>query len=138
MPAEVLTYFLKNSDRRVRLGFQVVLQCAPFLKGLKVSCGITMDAELYEELEELLSGMDISYHKLSEADGRCLVLFYRPEELREYLNRGGIRDLIREYGYADMETNEMLGRLSRRVRECADRGLGFPQSCGGKNDFQGI
>ena len=66
MPAEVLTYFLKNSDRRVRLGFQVVLQCAPFLKGLKVSCGITMDAELYEELEELLSGMDISYHKLSE------------------------------------------------------------------------
>ena len=130
MPAEVLTYFLKNSDRRVRLGFQVVLQCAPFLKGLKVSCGITMDAELYEELEELLSGMDISYHKLSEADGRCLVLFYRPEELREYLNRGGIRDLIREYGYADMETDEMLGRLSRRVRECAERGLGFPHEIG--------
>ena len=37
MPAEVLTYFLKNSDRRIRLMFQVVLQCAPFLKGLKVS-----------------------------------------------------------------------------------------------------
>ena len=41
MPAEVLSYFLKNSDRRIRLGFQVVLQCAPFLKGLKVSCVIT-------------------------------------------------------------------------------------------------
>ena len=37
MPTEVLSYYLKNEDRKVRLGFQVILQCAPFLKGLKVS-----------------------------------------------------------------------------------------------------
>lgn len=130
MPAEVLTYFLKNSDRRIRLGFQVVLQCAPFLKGLKISCGITMDAELYEGLGELFSGMDISYHKLSEADGRCLVLFYRPSELKEYLGRSDIRTLIREYGYQDMGIEEMLDRLARRVRACAELGLGFPHEIG--------
>ena len=130
MPAEVLTYFLKNSDRRIRLGFQVVLQCAPFLKGLKISCGITMDAELYEGLGELFSGMDISYHKLSEADGRCLVLFYRPSELKEYLGRSDIRALIREYGYQDMGIEEMLDRLARRVRACSELGLGFPHEIG--------
>ena len=130
MPAEVLTYFLKNSDRRIRLGFQVVLQCAPFLKGLKISCGITMDAELYEGLGELFSGMDISYHKLSEADGRCLVLFYRPFELKEYLGRSDIRALIREYGYQDMGIEEMLDRLARRVRACSELGLGFPHEIG--------
>lgn len=130
MPAEVLTYFLKNSDRRIRLGFQVVLQCAPFLKGLKISCGITMDAELYEGLGELFSGMDISYHKLSEADGRCLVLFYRPSELKEYLGRSDIRALIREYGYQNMGIEEMLDRLARRVRACSELGLGFPHEIG--------
>lgn len=43
MPTEVLSYYLKNKDRKVRLGFQVILQCAPFLKGLKVSGLISME-----------------------------------------------------------------------------------------------
>ena len=47
MPTEVLSYYLKNEDRKVRLGFQVILQCAPFLKGLKVSGLISMENELY-------------------------------------------------------------------------------------------
>ena len=47
MPTEVLSYYLKNKDRKVRLGFQVILQCAPFLKGLKVSGLISMENESY-------------------------------------------------------------------------------------------
>ena len=50
MPTEVLSYYLKNKDRKVRLGFQVILQCAPFLKGLKVSGLISMENESYSEL----------------------------------------------------------------------------------------
>ena len=42
MPAEVLSYFLKHEDIRLKLRFQIVLQSAPFLKGKKLSCGITM------------------------------------------------------------------------------------------------
>ena len=56
MPTEVLSYYLKNEDRKVRLGFQVILQCAPFLKGLKVSGLISMENELYFELEEMFPG----------------------------------------------------------------------------------
>ena len=43
MPAEVLSYFLKNSNQKLRLKFQIVLQCAPFLKGLKISCVISVE-----------------------------------------------------------------------------------------------
>lgn len=130
MPAEVLSYFLKNSDRRVRLGFQVVLQCAPFLKGLKVSCVITVDSQLYTALGELLDGLGIEYQMLSESGGRCLVLFYRPEEMEAYLNRPEVRSLIREYGYGSMNLTEMLERLSRRVEKCEEKGLGFPHEIG--------
>ena len=123
MPAEVLSYFLKNSDRRIRLAFQVVLQCAPFLKGLKVSCVITVDTQLYGTLGELMEGLGIEYQKLSESGGRCLVLFYRPEELETYLKRTEVYALICEYGYAAMELPEMLERLSHRVAECAEMNL---------------
>ena len=64
MSIETLSYFLKNNDQRLRLGFQIVLQCAPFLKGLKVSCVISVGAELYDRLAEMFSDMNISYRRL--------------------------------------------------------------------------
>lgn len=130
MPAEVLSYFLKNTDRRVRLGFQIVLQCAPFLKGLKVSCVITVDASLCSGLGELFCNMDIAYHMLSCSEGKCLVLFYRPEQLEAYLGSPEVSKLIREYGYADMNLEEMLMRLSGRAADFAARGMGFPHEIG--------
>lgn len=130
MPAEVLSYFLKNTDRRVRLGFQIVLQCAPFLKGLKVSCVITVDASLCSGLGELLCNLDIAYHMLSCSEGKCLVLFYRPGELERYLNGPKIRSLIHEYGYGRMDLDDMLCRLCSRVGDFAKQGMGFPHEIG--------
>ena len=130
MPAEVLSYFLKNTDRRVRLGFQIVLQCAPFLKGLKVSCVITVDASLCSGLGELFCNLDIAYHMLSCSEGKCLVLFYRPDELERYLNSPVIRGLIREYGYSDMNLGEMIRRLAGRIEDFSKRGMGFPHEIG--------
>lgn len=130
MPAEVLTYFLKHKDARVKLRFQIVLQCAPFLKGLKVSCGITMETSVYCELYHIFKGTGIIYKKLLESDGKCLVLFYRSEELGEYLHRIGVRSFIRQYGYEDMELEEMLEYLALRAATFARRGMGFPHEIG--------
>lgn len=99
MPTEVISYYLKNEDRIVRLGFQVALQCAPVLKGIKISCLISMDARLCSGLPEILTGTDVKYHCLSCSQGKCLVLFYRPEELEQYLKRVDVSQLAQEYGY---------------------------------------
>lgn len=130
MSTKVLSYFLKNNDRRIRLGFQVVLQCAPFLKGLKVSCVISVDRKLCGGLSELFDNMDIAYHTLSCSEDKCLVLFYRPAELESYLAQPQIRKLLKEYGYADMGVKEMILRLSGRVRDFSGRGMGFPHEIG--------
>ncbi len=130
MPAEVLSYYLKNRDQRLRLIFQMVLQCAPFLKGLKVSCVISLEKELCEGIDELLRDTGILYHRLSCSEGKCLVLFYRPEELERYLNSPGIRSLIREYGYNDTHLERMLERLYTRVEDFTKRGIGFPHEIG--------
>ncbi len=130
MPAEVLSYFLKHEDIRLKLRFQIVLQCAPFLKGKKVSCGITMEDSMYDELYNILGGSGISYRRLSAAEGRCLVLFYREKELSEYLNRVGIRSFIREFGYIEMGLDEMLERLSCRTALFSREEIGYPHEIG--------
>lgn len=130
MPTEVLSYYLKNENRRVRLKFQVVLQCAPFLKGLKVSCLISMDADLYPYLRDLFKGMSVTYHRLSCSEGKCLVLFYRPEELEAYVNEAPARELIAQYGYRGMNLQQMLERLTGRVKECSEKGMEFPHEIG--------
>lgn len=130
MPKEVLSYYLKNRNQRVRLGFQIALQCAPFLKGLKVSCVITMDAGLYDTLQELFFRMNIAWHMLSGSDEKCLVLFYRPGQLEQYLSGTEVHRLLREYGYGGMELSRMLSRLSERVRDCSEKGKGFPHEIG--------
>lgn len=130
MPTEVLSYYLKNENRRVRLKFQVVLQCAPFLKGLKVSCLISMDADLYPYLKDLFKGMSVIYHRLSCSEGKCLVLFYRPKELEEYMNQPKLRELIGQYGYKESNIEEMLAHLSERICECTAQGIGFPHEIG--------
>ena len=53
MSSETLSYFFKNEDIKLKARFQVALQCAPFLKGLKISSVITMEQKMCEELSEI-------------------------------------------------------------------------------------
>ena len=111
----------------------MVLQCAPFLKGLKsVLCYIYWrTTSLCSGLAELLR--DTGYLRTTGSPaqkGKCLVLFYRPNELERYLNSPKIRGLIREYGYVDMSLERMIYRLYSRVDDFAKRGMGFPHEIG--------
>ncbi len=130
MPAEVMLYFLKHKDDRVRLLFQVIFQCAPFLKGLKISAGIMVDKSLYCGLDSVLRETGITYKKLMEAEGKALVLLYREKELGEYLSRVGIRSFLHHYGYEKMGFMEKLDRLSVRAAGYAKKQMGFPHEIG--------
>ena len=130
MPAEVLFYFLKNTDQTLRLKFQIILQCAPFLKGLKVSCVISMEEILYEGLEEIFCKTDILYRKLYSINGKCLVLFYRYGELAEYTGRYEVRKLLEEQGYPCGDFAERIDYLCQRVQIFSEQGRGFPHEIG--------
>lgn len=130
MPAEVLSYFLNHENAGLKLYFQLVLQCAPFLKGLKVSCGITMESGEYRVLHSIFQGTEILYRKLLEYDGKCLILFYRSGELAEYVSRVGVRSFIRKFGYEDMELEDMLEHLAGRAASFAQGETVFPHEIG--------
>lgn len=130
MPAELVSYFFHHQNMRLRLQFQVVLQCAPFLKGLKASSLISSEEDLCAGMPEIFSGLDISWKVLLRKNGKCLLFFYRTEELEEYVNRPGIRKVLEEFGYKGMDLEEMLDYLEKRVCGIDGGSKGFPHEIG--------
>ncbi|MCI9632530.1 DUF3793 family protein [Schaedlerella arabinosiphila] len=130
MPAEVTAYFLKHGDLRLRLEFQIVLQCAPFLKGLKASCLITLDEGACRGIPEFFCGTGVDLKILGEKRGKGLVFLYRREELEEYVSRPEIRGILGRFGYRGMELEEMLDLLAGRIHAANREDKGFPHEIG--------
>ena len=130
MSSETLSYFFKNEDIKLKARFQVALQCAPFLKGLKISSVITMEQKMCEELSEIFEETGVEYRILSCRDGRCLVFFFRRSELEYHLMLPDNQRLLEAYGYHMRNLDEMLKRLAQSVRQISSRKLGFPHEIG--------
>ena len=73
MSSETLSYFLKNEDIKLKARFQVALQCAPFLKGLKISSVITMEQKMCEELSEIFEETGVSNPVLQGRQMSCFL-----------------------------------------------------------------
>ncbi len=130
MPAEVISYFLNHQNSLIRLHFQVVLQCAPLLKGLKASSLLSLEESLYASLPEMFCGTDISCKVLMRRKERDLILFYRAEELKEYVGRVEVRRVLNGFGYQGMDWEDMLDYLKERVSSMDGRTKKFPHEIG--------
>ena len=131
MPAEVISYMMSKGDARWRLGAQLVLQCAPFLKGIKVSCIANMERDFLRMLHEMLMGTGISYRVLTVRNHRCLVFFYREEDFATYLERREVELYLRSCGYGDLkDVRKTLSKLSGKIRRCLEDHIGFPHEIG--------
>lgn len=130
MPGEVISYFFHHQNLRLRLGFQVVLQCAPFLKGLKVSGLISLEDTLCGGLPGLIGGLDISWKIFWRKQGKCLLFLYRREGLEEYLSRPDIRKVLAGLGYRGMDLEQMLGHLGKRILKLCEGQESFPHEIG--------
>ena len=56
MSKEVVSYMLSGMDNMKSLQVQLILQCAPFLKGIKIACILNITEENSRELYEILEG----------------------------------------------------------------------------------
>ena len=132
MSSETLSYFLKNENIKLKTRFQIALQCAPFLKGIKISSVITMGQEMCKELKEIFQETEVEYRILSVREGRCLVFFFRRSVLEEHLMLTENQYLLQSYGYQTekQSLDQMLQKLAARVNMLDERNLGFPHEIG--------
>lgn len=115
LPVEVSAYLFHHPDPWLRLRFHLILQCAPFFKGLKVASLISLEEKMQAGLSELLEGTGISWRRLAVKRGKAVILLYRSTELEEYVNRPEIRRILKKAGYRRTELGEMLDHLSARM-----------------------
>ena len=65
MSKEVVSYMLSGMDNMKSLQVQLILQCAPFLKGIKIACILNITEENSRELYEILEGTGIKFKILT-------------------------------------------------------------------------
>lgn len=130
MPLEVISYLLNNKNLKKRLQFQLVLQCAPFLKGLRAACIISLSNVLCAELEETLESTDICYSVLNNAKGKSLVLFYREAAFVQYLNQTDVKEFLSQYGYELFQVVDVLFHLKKRIALFFGDDQKFPHEMG--------
>ena len=135
MSKEVVSYMLSGMDNMKSLQVQLILQCAPFLKGIKIACILNITEENSRELYEILEGTGIKFKILTRNHGKCLVLLYRRESFSRYLKRTDVREFLGAYGYEDVEPEKMLERLSKRVCQYSDGEICFPHEIGAFLDY---
>ena len=114
MSKEVVSYMLSGMDNMKSLQVQLILQCAPFLKGIKIACILNITEENH---------------------GKCLVFLYRRESFSRYLKRTDVRGFLGSYGYENVELEKMLERLSKRVCQYSDGEICFPHEIGAFLDY---
>ena len=135
MSKEVVSYMLSGMDNMKSVQVQLILQCAPFLKGIKIACILNITEENSRELYEILEGTGIKFKILTRNHGKCLVLLYRRESFSRYLKRTDVREFLGSYGYEDVEPEKMLERLSKRVCQYSDGEICFPHEIGAFLDY---
>lgn len=130
MSAKLVSYLLSQKHAGKRLVCQLILQCSPFLKGLKPSCAITLEKKDYQKLYTLFDGTDVKYRILSERKGRFLVFFYWEKALERRLERWEARCFLRKFGYREEGLKQQLARLEVRVNRYFQADRGFPHEIG--------
>lgn len=130
MSAETMLAFLRECTPEGRLGFQVAVQCAPVLKGVKVSNLMTVKPGQWHQIRAKLRKSRIIC-VLLYADARREVLFlYRYDQMEALLRQKKVRMFLGEYGYTVFEIAAVLKRLRARYQQYAGGGMEFPHELG--------
>ncbi|MGN1267786.1 MAG: DUF3793 family protein [Dorea sp.] len=130
MPVEVVSYMLASQDIQERLKFQIILQCAPFLKGIKKASIMNVHKKYVRILSSVLSGAGIEYKILAYKKERYLVLFYRREEFQDYLSQDCVQRFLEKYNYDAGRLDEILAILSKRICSYSKDEITFPHEIG--------
>ena len=130
MSAETMLHFLNNCTPEEKFGFRVVTQCAPVLKGVKISNLITMKPGGWRKIRAYLKKSRIICIPLY-ADAEKEVLFlYRYEQLERHLKNREVCEFLRSCGYDRFDVASVLVRLRRRYRLYAGISKEFPHELG--------
>lgn len=130
MSVEQMLAFLSNCSLEEKLGFKVVAQCAPVLKGVKASNLVTVAPGTCGMIRRYLGSSPVICTPLYSGRGREILFLYRYGELENYLKQPEVRNFLAGYGYLDSSVSGVLLRLRKRYADYVERRWPFPHELG--------
>lgn len=128
--AEVVSYLLSNDNLTQKVHFQIILQCAPLLKGIKGACTMNIEKRFFLLVQNAVGQTDISCRILSQKDDKYLLLLYRKEWLNKQMGQQEMKEFLCQFGYHQPDLPGMLRHLCLRAQQFAMEGMGFPHEIG--------
>lgn len=130
MSVETMLSFLQSCGPEGKLGFQVAVQCAPVLKGVKISNLVTVRPGNWRPIREGLRQSRIICVPLYQDRQKEVLFLYRYERLEEHLRKEQVQSFLQHCGYGDCSIAEVLKLLRKRYRDYAGAGGAFPHELG--------
>lgn len=122
--------FLANCSIERQLEFRIVTQCAPVLKGKKISNLITVKPGQWHQVKRYLRDTRIICTLVYADKDKEVLFLYRFSMLEEHLKKPGVRQFLKRNGYLDMSISAVFIRLRRRYQRYAGGLEGFPHELG--------
>ena len=114
MSTDAIMSYISECSRAGRLEFQVSIQCAPVLKGIKASNLVTMAKGSLQTVRNALAGTEITAVMLAAGDRTEVLLLYRFPMLKAVLANKEIREFLKSCGYVQFDLASILMGLKRK------------------------
>lgn len=128
MSTEVFQMLQTNGIHQLKM--QLALQCSPLLAGLKLSNLLIVNQDEECQVRHLFRDSGIAVRVIYRADSKTTFLLYRPEELRAYLAKAEVSDLLKMFGYEDMQLRDILRKFCREYQSYRRGERDFPHEMG--------
>lgn len=128
MSKEVLELARKMGFREIET--KLILQCSPFITGLRPSSLLIISLEEYDVLIKILRKTKISYRMLLKNKDRTVVFLYDDERLEQYLSVESSEKLLMDMGYTDSEVSKVIAEFEKRYKNYYEGVQDFPHEMG--------
>lgn len=130
MPTELMRAYFLDKEELKKIQMRIVLQAAPFLKGLKESALLNVPNHLKKDTMYLLHMLSISCFVLYQDSRKTMLFLYHEELLQELLLQPERQVFLRRYGYGLESKEEKLKELAVRMRRYYNQCGEFPHEIG--------
>ncbi len=130
MPTELMRAYFLDKEELKKIQMRIVLQAAPFLKGLKESALINVPNHLLKDTMYLLDMLSISCFVLHKDGKKTMLFLYHEELLQKLLNDPERQNFLRCYGYGYESKEEKLRKLASHMKKYYSENGKFPHEIG--------
>lgn len=122
--AEVMLHYENSVE------MQLILHCAPVLKGIKAGNTITLLISDLDKVSCVIKDTEVHTKTLYQNNSVAVVLFYRRDQMLKVMNQVAYCAYLLQLGYRPLNVEECFNQLRSKMYDYHNRRKVFPHELG--------